>query len=427
MLTVLGWSGTSANRPLTCRLYCDRLAPACIHRLSVASLPALRPRRGNAWGNVRVHVAFASKLPGGFVRKDGLHPRFATRFVCFLHRSGESRILPPAVDGASGNVGQPCGGRDGGMFSEDREEPPLTFAPIRDASIYYHFVAPVALLLGSFICGCVHHVTHRRSGASRCVAWALLLLPTLTIRSVPRDGDDNRRGVCNFVRFPLGTRCAGLSGSAYLHLVVPTSARIATLIGSGSVGQAAMSAASSASAMPPSPCWSLHPALRPAALIDVSCLRDLGLESVRLRLLISGSSVRAREGALSVRVTIQKHPLVDGDRREVPLSAFCIYGLSAKGFRHVRRFAVSLRSHRDESANGRNLRGSFRLPRCSRKNSPTLWFRILSDLANRILSNPSKAIHQTPPVDALQDPGSFGCRHTTSFPRLDSTADFTEG
>lgn len=47
---------------------------------------------------------------------------------------------------------------------------------------------------------------------------------------------------------------------------MPTSARMAARMWSGSVGHAATSAARSASGMPPSLCWSLHPALHPTAL-----------------------------------------------------------------------------------------------------------------------------------------------------------------
>ncbi len=57
---------------------------------------------------------------------------------------------------------------------------------------------------------------------------------------------------------------------------VPISARIAALMGSGSVGHAATRAARSASGMPPS-LWSLRPALQRAASAVVSCLRGMGL------------------------------------------------------------------------------------------------------------------------------------------------------
>jgi len=77
------------------------------------------------------------------------------------------------------------------------------------------------------------------------------------------------------------------------------SASIARRIGSGSDGHAATSAASAGSRMPPSLCCSLHPALHPAAAFGASGCFELELEPVPFALLISGSSVRAREGALS--------------------------------------------------------------------------------------------------------------------------------
>ncbi len=53
------------------------------------------------------------------------------------------------------------------------------------------------------------------------------------------------------------------------------SARMAALMGSGSVGHAATSAARSASAMPPSLLWSLHPALHPGSRLGVISLYGL--------------------------------------------------------------------------------------------------------------------------------------------------------
>jgi hypothetical protein len=58
---------------------------------------------------------------------------------------------------------------------------------------------------------------------------------------------------------------------------VPTSARMAALMGSGRVGHAATRAARSASGMSPSLRWSLHPALHPESALGVTSLCGLGL------------------------------------------------------------------------------------------------------------------------------------------------------